>query len=271
MFGALTTLPTGSISMADCKVSREEPYRGNAGSHVAFTDHEKGDHGFREARTFSGFGISLLRNDKTPFPLYRDKEGALWVAKEDAEPFMVELHVIGGDRSCDRWAALLQMNGAQGYALPPSAGESAQPVYEILTQPAQKGATIIPGWSPASGVVQPFVAPSFRHGEAEEDGHRRYGVVTCTFYSEHHPQRFVSPMLEGPSLPGYVVNKDGGRLLEAESARFTVCRDFNYAVEIRYAPQDEIDRLKLTRVEPVSPVGKGDDGLVALVTPPRRS
>lgn len=240
------------VTLADCRVSRAVPFEGFAPSHDLFSRHEQEYCGPRESRSFDGFGISLLRPDNTPLPLYRDKDGALWVACEDGEPFAVELHVVGGDKTSDRWAALVHINGEQRHGVPSESRGASESVYHLVTQPQRKGENIVPGWSQSSGAIVPFVAQSVVHTDSEIGGAGRYGVVTCTFYQEHHPQRFLSPVLRGPSLKGGVVPARGGGIIDARHAAFTVCRDFNVAVEIRFAPQAEIDSLKAERLESVN-------------------
>jgi hypothetical protein len=270
MFSDDNMARTSPVTLADCKVSREAPFIGNAREHFGFQGHEQEYHGFREARSFGGFGISLLRPDKTPLPLYRDKSGALWVASEDGESFAVELHVRGGDKTRDRWAALLRINGKQEHTVSTAPAAPADSVYLMVTQPQSKGHNIVRGWTQSSDAVQPFVFQSESHGELKGHEPQRYGVVNCTFYAEHHPQRFLSPVLRGPALSGYVVNPDGSGITDARSADFTVSRDFNQAVEIRFAPKAEIDRLGATPVEPVKPYVYGDPALSALRGPARR-
>ena len=257
------------VTLADCRVSRAVPFEGNARFHSVFTSHEQEYCGLRESRSFGGFGISLLRPDNTPLPLYRDKDGALLVACEDGESFAVELHVRGGDKTSDRWAALVHVNGEQRQGVSSDSGGAGESVYHLVTQPQSKGENIVPGWTQSSGAVAPFVAQSVVQTDIEKQGASRYGVVSCTFYSEYHPQRFVSPTLKGPSLRGDVVHAREGGIVDARPADFTVCRDFNVAVEIRFAPQVEIDRLKAERIGSVNTRMPTDTGLSGLSAPSR--
>ena len=240
-------ISASNATLADCQVSREEPYGGDVQRHIGFAGHEAEYCGYREVRTFAGFGVSLLKPDRTPLPLYRDKDGRLRIACEDGESFVAELHVQKGG---DRWAALLAINGKQEHFVSTPTGGRADSVYHIVTEPRGKGDNIISGWAQPAGTVQPFVAQSEEHQDAKVGECARYGVVTCSFYSEYHPDRFVSPTLRGPGLSGYVAGADGSEPVDARSVGFTVCRRMNTSVEIRFAPRSEIERLGFTRVPP---------------------
>ena len=240
-------ISASNATLADCQVSREEPYGGDVQRHIGFAGHEAEYCGYREVRTFAGFGVSLLKPDRTPLPLYRDKDGRLRIACEDGESFVAELHVQKGG---DRWAALLAINGKQQHLVSPSTGDSTEPVYHIVTEPRGKGDNIISGWAQPAGTVQPFVAQSEEHQDAKVGECARYGVVTCSFYSEYHPDRFVSPTLRGPMLSGYVAGMEGVGLFDARGEGLTVCRRFNTSVEIRFAPRSEIERLGFIYVPP---------------------
>lgn len=252
-----------TTTLAECEVSRAEPYRGNAQRHIGFEGHEREYYGYREVRTFAGFGVSLLKPDRSPLPLYRDKDGALWVGCDDGEQFVVELHVQEGG---DRWAARLAVNGEQEYHVPISA-DSGGSVFHIVTQTRHKGDNIVSDWSQSSGAVQPFVAQSEIHRDTHEGGPARSGVITCTFYGEYHPRRFMSPTLRGPALSGYVAGGKG--LVDAREENFIVNRRMNTSVEIRFAPRSEIERLGFTRVQPTQGAGQGRSDLQILAVPPR--
>lgn len=259
-------ISASNATLADCQVSREEPYGGDVQRHIGFAGHEAEYCGYREVRTFAGFGVSLLKPDRTPLPLYRDKDGMLWIVCEDGESFVAELHVQKG---CDRWAARLSINGKQEHFVSLRTGGPADSVYHIVTEPRCKGANVVSGWAQSAENMKPFVAQSEEHRDTKVDECARYGLVTCTFYSEYHPDRFVSPTLRGPGLSGYVAGMKGVGLVDARSEGFTVCRRFNTSVEIRFAPRSEMERLGFTRVPPDHLSGPAQINLRTCRLPPR--
>jgi hypothetical protein len=266
MFADKAKAPTPNLTLADCRVSPEQPYRGSAFDHLGAAGHEKEYLGYREARTFAGYGISLLDSDRTPLPLYRDQDGTLWVAIEDGASFVAELHLQGWSRRGDRWAAALRVNDTQASTSP---SEKVDEAFVIVTQPRHKGDNILTGITQPSGEVQQFVARSEEHPHHSPNGPARYGSVTCTFYSEWHPQRFMSPSLRGPVVSGYSVGSNREGVAQAQRETFTVSRDLNTKVEIRYAPQAEISRLGLEPVEPVKPTDGMDFQWQGLYMPRR--
>jgi hypothetical protein len=250
MFADEHAAPIPPVSLTDCKVTHVHPYRGPALRHLGATGHEREYLGCRESRTFEGFGVSLLDVGRTPLPLYRGKDGALWVGIEDGRFFLAELHVAGAHLRGDRWAAALRVNETQACPPPSTPGGSFDVPFYIVTQPRRAGDNIMSGLIQPSGEVEPFVACSEERQLPSRTELARFGTVSCTFYSEWHPQRFVSPQLRGPVVRGYVVGSNGEVVADAPRETFNVSRDFNTKIEIRFAPQSEIARLGLAPVEP---------------------